>query len=457
MENNNNINIINIQENKFININKKKSENILRVLQFNILAQSLLQQSIRLSNKNLLETNKFFKWEFRMELIIKIIKQLNCDLICFQEFENESKFNSKLNELNYSIIFKKRPGKEKKEGCAILFSNKKFTLVKKYELEFNIENFNHNIYNKENVCLFLILKNIKNNKHYLIINSHILYNHSRGDIKLAQVFQIFNCIEIIKEKFNNFDLNIIFCCDLNCTYNSIVYNYITNDNIYCKDLDIKLMSGQFNTFYKLGNETEFYFKLKNIKKLKYKDFITDNEKNKLNLDLILNTYPRIIEDDSKIILNLIIDYKSNNNNLNKNNKNNNKNNNNNNLNKNNNNNNNNLNNNNNNNLNNNNNNLNINNKNINNLNNNNNNNNYYLKNNNPLKSAYLTITSKEPLMTYYNPGNVGTFDFIFHSSNLFPIQCLKIPYPLNFIFEKNKIIPDKKNPSDHFPLCVDFI
>jgi len=447
MENNNNINIINIDDNKFININKKKSENILRVLQFNILAQSLLQQSIRLSNKNLFETNKNFKWEFRLELIIQIIKQLNCDLICFQEFENESKFNSKLNELNYTIIFKKRPGKEKKEGCAILFSNKKFTLIKKYELEFNIENFNHNIYNKENVCLFLILKDIKKNKHYLIINSHILYNHSRGDIKLGQVYQIFNCINIIKKKYNNFDLNIIFCCDLNCTYNSVVYNYITNDNIYCKDLDIKLMSGQFNTFYKLGNETEFYFKLKNIKKLKYKDFITENEKNKLNLDLILNTYPVIIEDDSKIILNLIINYKFiyninskiNNNNNNKNN----------NLN---------INNNNNLNINNNNNNLNINNNNnINNLNINDSNNNYILKNNNPLKSAYFTITSNEPLMTYFNPGNVGTFDFIFHSPNLIPIQCLKIPYPLNFIFKKNKIIPDKKNPSDHFPLCVDFI
>ena len=427
--NNNNINIININDNKFININQKKSENILRVLQFNILAQSLLQNSIRLSNKNLFETNKNFKWEFRLELIIQLIKDLNCDLICFQEFENETKFISKLNNLNYSIIFKKRPGKEKKEGCAILFNNKKFTLIKKYELEFNIENFKHNIYNKENVCLFLILKEIKKNKYYLIINSHILYNHSRGDIKLAQVYQIFNCIKIIKEKFNNYDLNIIFCCDLNCTYNSIIYNYIINNNINCKDLDIKLMSGQFNTYYKLGNEKEFYFKLKNIKKLKYKDFVVDNEKYKLNLDLILNTYPIIIEEESKIILNLIIDYKNindnnnlnNNNNLNKNN---------NNLNKNN------------------NNNLNI---------NNNNNNKYILTNNNPLKSAYFTINSNEPLMTYFNQGNCGTFDFIFYSSNLTPIQCLKIPHPLNFLFKKNKIIPDNKNPSDHFPLCVDFI
>ena len=422
----NNINIINIDDNKFININQKKSENILRVLQFNILAQSLLQNSIRLSNKNLFETNKNFKWEFRLELIIQLIKDLNCDLICFQEFENETKFISKLNNLNYSIIFKKRPGKEKKEGCAILFNNKKFTLIKKYELEFNIENFKHNIYNKENVCLFLILKEIKKNKYYLIINSHILYNHSRGDIKLAQVYQIFNCIKIIKEKFNNYDLNIIFCCDLNCTYNSIIYNYIINNNINCKDLDIKLMSGQFNTYYKLGNEKEFYFKLKNIKKLKYKDFVYDNEKYKLNLDLILNTYPIIIEEESKIILNLIIDYKNinDNNNLNNNN-----------LNKNN------------NNLNNNNNNLNI----------NNNNNKYILTNNNPLKSAYFTINSNEPLMTYFNQGNCGTFDFIFYSSNLTPIQCLKIPHPLNFLFKKNKIIPDNKNPSDHFPLCVDFI
>ena len=454
MENNNNINIININDNKFININQKKSENILRVLQFNILAQSLLQNSIRLPNKNLFETNKNFKWDFRLELIIQLIKDLNCDLICFQEFENETKFISKLNNLNYSIIFKKRPGKEKKEGCAILFNNKKFTLIKKYELEFNIENFKHNIYNKENVCLFLILKEIKKNKYYLIINSHILYNHSRGDIKLAQVYQIFNCIKIIKEKYNNYELNIIFCCDLNCTYNSIIYNYIINDNIYCKDLDIKLMSGQFNTFYKLGNESEFYFKLKNIKKLKYKDFVGDNEKNKLNLDLILNTYPIIIEEEYKIILNLIMDYKNinDNNNLNKNNKNNKNNNINNNINNNNNKNlnNKNLNNNNLNNNNNNNNNLNIN-------NNNNNNDKYYLTNNNPLKSAYFTINSNEPLMTYFNPGNCGTFDFIFYSSNLTPIECLKIPHPLNFLFKKNKIIPDNKNPSDHFPLCVDFI
>jgi hypothetical protein len=108
----------------------------------------------------------------------------------------------------------------------------------------------------------------------------------------------------------------------------------------------------------------------------------------------------------------------------------------------------------------NNNNLNNNNNNNNNLNINNNNNNndkYYLTNNNPLKSAYFTINSNEPLMTYFNPGNCGTFDFIFYSSNLTPNQCLKIPHPLNYLFKKNKIIPDNKNPSDHFPLCVDFI
>ena len=69
-----------------------------------------------------------------------------------------------------------------------------------------------------------------------------------------------------------------------------------------------------------------------------------------------------------------------------------------------------------------------------------------------MKSFYKEKNGKEPKQTSYSKGFQGTFDFLFYNTN----YDLKIQNVLE-IPEKEIKIPNENNPSDHFPLFVDFI
>ena len=68
-----------------------------------------------------------------------------------------------------------------------------------------------------------------------------------------------------------------------------------------------------------------------------------------------------------------------------------------------------------------------------------------------MKSFYKEKNGKEPKMTSYGKAFSGTFDFLFYNTS----YDLKIENVLE-IPEKEGEIPNKNNPSDHFPLFVDF-
>ena len=199
------------KENKlefFFNLNDPKvTKDYIRVMNYNILSPNLFYNSVRLEEEEE-EKEEIYEWSYRSNLIIKMIKNLEIDIICFEELEEEDNENfiNKLKELNYSYKFKKRPkhGKEIHiEGCGIFYNINKFELIESFELEYFCKD--SVIYNKDNIAIFTLLKskikynNLKDNDLLLITCSHILFNDNRGDIKLAQIYQLQKSFTLIKK------------------------------------------------------------------------------------------------------------------------------------------------------------------------------------------------------------------------------------------------------------------
>jgi mRNA deadenylase 3'-5' endonuclease subunit Ccr4 len=98
------------------------------------------------------------------------------------------------------------------------------------------------IYEKDNICLFGIFSFKKDpSTCFIIANTHLLFNEKRGDIKLAQAYQILRSIHILKEHFSERfkHVNLMLCGDFNSAPNSGIYKLITEGKVDCTTLDKK--------------------------------------------------------------------------------------------------------------------------------------------------------------------------------------------------------------------------
>ena len=380
-----------------------KNEETIKILSYNILAQSLICDSLQITEEQIKKLD-YLDYDYRINKIFEIIDKLHPDICLFQEYEHKGKLKEILNKNNYKyeILNKKRPGKHE-EGCAIAYDITKFEIEYYSSLELRLDNQNYNyknkynnftkkknqsssIYEKENVAIYVFLKSIKTNFYYLIICSHLLFNANRGDIKLGQIYQIIQGALLYKNyyhKINN--ITTILGGDLNSTPKSAIYEYITSNSLDVEYINKANLSGQTNKNYK-----------------------TDTSFADINYDWyneIINTYPKF--ENHHIVLNnnskknkkkdyydYYDDYDDNNEDNKK---------------------------------------------------------GLILENKLPMKSFYKEKNGKEPDMTSLSTAFTGTFDFLFYNTDL--------NLTINSVLEVPKIsfdLPDKDNPSDHLPLFVEF-
>lgn len=242
--------IINDNANANVNLNvdvvKKSSTDFkFSICSFNILAEHLVENSLHiklseLDNNDPLKVN--LNAELRINKIISEISFLKPEILGFQEFEDNIIFKNKLTELEYDFKLRLRPGKI--EGCCLCWNKNKFTLINDYYLEFKTDSCNDEIFSKDNIAVFAVLKpiNLDNeDKQTLVlaVNTHLLFNERRGDIKLAQIYSIISAVISIqndlKENYikNNQKLEILtfIMGDFNSVPNSAIYKLITTGKI----------------------------------------------------------------------------------------------------------------------------------------------------------------------------------------------------------------------------------
>lgn len=118
----------------------------------------------------------------------------------------------------------------RKDGLIIAFNRGKFNMINYWSMEFFIDQ-NHPIFNKQNVCLIVLLKHKKTKHYVLVANCHILFNINRGDIKLAQIGSIRRALYLLKislekQSKGKININIIWTGDLSTCPQSPIYEAI---------------------------------------------------------------------------------------------------------------------------------------------------------------------------------------------------------------------------------------
>ena len=279
--------------------NLKHPHHLTRVVQYNILCDSLLPTSTKIVEEDF-DKLHHLSWENRSKKILSELKTLNADLIGLTEIEKDENFIKELNSYGYEFAFKPRTGRHS-EGCALAWKNDRYELIDLLSIGFNMNKDGNNIseiYGRDNIALISILKVLEiPNTIILFATTHLLFNVKRGDIKLGQTYQLVNALEELRKKYEDELKNkvyTIFVSDLNCIPRSGVYKLLTTGSLDCNNINKIIVSGQDpdNLQYVNPPTKIISYLLKRItpifkeEKPKKKDFKTFNPKDYNNFNSI---------------------------------------------------------------------------------------------------------------------------------------------------------------------------
>ncbi|NWH33234.1 ANGE2 protein, partial [Chloropsis hardwickii] len=214
------------------------------VMSYNILSQSLLEDNSHLYKHC---RQQLLFWTYRFPNILQEIKELDADVLCLQEVQEDhyrTEIKSSLESLGYHCEYKMRTGR-KPDGCAICFKTSKFSLISSKPVEF----FRRDIplLDRDNVGLVLLLQprfHCKANAAICIANTHLLYNPKRGDIKLTQLAMLLAEIASVAPQKDGSFCPIIICGDFNSVPGSPLYRFIKEGKLNYEGLAIGKVSGQ---------------------------------------------------------------------------------------------------------------------------------------------------------------------------------------------------------------------
>ncbi|KAK9075597.1 hypothetical protein SSX86_003923 [Deinandra increscens subsp. villosa] len=192
---------------------------------------------------------KFLKWEYRRRVIRKEIGRYSPSIMCFQEVDRFDDLNRMLHRDGFRGVYQARTG-EALDGCAIFWKDELFSLVHEDNIEFKRFGL------RDNVAQFCVLKLKGNQKHIddvenlkakasrnvLVGNIHVLFNPSRGDIKLGQVRLFLAKAHKLSQKWGN--IPAILGGDLNSMPQSGIYQFIASSELNIQHHERKRISGQ---------------------------------------------------------------------------------------------------------------------------------------------------------------------------------------------------------------------
>ena len=199
-------------------------------------------------------------WNYRRQNILKEIVQHNADILCLQEVQSdhfEDFFAGELAKHGYTAVYKKKTaqvfsqGTYVIDGCAIFFKKDRFTLIKKYEVEFNkaalslVESLGGSSQKKEalnrlmkdNVALIVVLEALEQpgvqaqqGKRQLlcVANTHIHANTELNDVKLWQVHTLLKGLEKIAASA---EIPMVVCGDFNSVPGSAAHSLLSNGRV----------------------------------------------------------------------------------------------------------------------------------------------------------------------------------------------------------------------------------
>ena len=201
-------------------------------------------------------------WAYRRQNLLRELLSHEADILCLQEVQSdhfEDFFQPEMSRRGYSAVYKKKTGEIYTgtgsgyaiDGCATFFRRDRFSLVKKYEVEFNKaalalsegvppekRKAALNRLLKDNVALIAVLEALEPHdaeaaaagKRQLvcIANTHIHANPELNDVKLWQVHTLLKGLEKIAASA---DIPMIVAGDLNSVPGSAAHSLLARGRV----------------------------------------------------------------------------------------------------------------------------------------------------------------------------------------------------------------------------------
>ncbi|CAK9330001.1 unnamed protein product [Citrullus colocynthis] len=177
----------------------------------------------------------YLKWNHRKRVICEELLMWNPDIICLQEVDKYFDVSEIMEKTGYVGSYTRRTG-DAIDGCAIFWKADKFRLIDEESIKFNMFNL------RDNVAQLTVLEMSKGKSRLLIGNIHVLYNPSRGDVKLGQIRYLLSRAEILSEKWSN--LPFVLAGDFNSTPESAIYKFLSSSELNFMSYDRRELSGQ---------------------------------------------------------------------------------------------------------------------------------------------------------------------------------------------------------------------
>ena len=201
-------------------------------------------------------------WSYRRQNLLRELLGYDADVLCLQEIQSdhyEDFFLPELTRAGYSAVYKRKTGEMFTggayafDGCATFFRKDSFTLIKKYEVEFNKaagpvaeacatgasrEKATQRLM-KNNVALILVLEAREGSRAapagsagkrplLCVANTHIHANPELNDVKLWQVHTLLKGLEKIAASA---EIPMVVCGDFNSMPLSAAHFLLTSGRV----------------------------------------------------------------------------------------------------------------------------------------------------------------------------------------------------------------------------------
>ncbi|XP_071519744.1 uncharacterized protein [Panulirus ornatus] len=226
--------------------NVKPTDTMFTVMSYNVLAQALLTDNMRLYSSC---KEEHLSWPYRWALLQHEIQDLDPDILMLQEVQAShyhSYYLPWFGFKGYDGLYKKRTG-IKADGCAIFFKKSKFSMIEHSSVEF-LQPEARNVLDRDNIGLIVKLMPVSqpNLPAFCVATTHLLYNPHRHDIKLAQVVLLLSEIDRLcyesEEGGRTKYCPVIITGDFNAEPHSALLRFIKEGHLHYEGLARKTLA-----------------------------------------------------------------------------------------------------------------------------------------------------------------------------------------------------------------------
>ncbi|KAA8541180.1 hypothetical protein F0562_025213 [Nyssa sinensis] len=168
----------------------------------------------------------YMKWHRRKTVICEELVGWNPDIICLQEVDKYFDLSNIMEKAGYKGSYKRRTG-DHDDGCAMFWKADRFRLLEGESIEFKRYGL------RDNVAQLSVFESG---------TFTVLYNPSRGDVKLGQIRSFSSRAHMLSEKWGN--VPVVLTGDYNMTPQSAIYEFLSSSELNIMLHDRREISGQ---------------------------------------------------------------------------------------------------------------------------------------------------------------------------------------------------------------------